>query len=87
MTQQSTHALPIKGGRVWIDSSRWREIAPIVISNASGLLRDDNSKPALTMNETEIANKDSELIACEVECRRAGVDGMFVDLEIPGLPS
>ncbi|MBC8106607.1 MAG: hypothetical protein H7Z14_08465 [Anaerolineae bacterium] len=81
----SAFSFPIKGGRVWIDASRWREIAPIVISNAYGLLRDDAGKPALTMNEAEIANKDSELIACEVECRRAGVEGVFVDLEIPGL--
>jgi succinyl-CoA synthetase beta subunit len=80
----SAFSFPIKGGRVWIDTSRWSQISLIVISNASGLIRDDNGKPALTMSETEIATKDSELIACEIECRRAGADAVFVDLEVPG---
>ena len=81
----SAFSFTIKGGKVWIDASRWAQISGIVISNAYGLIRDDNGKPALTMREAETATKDSELIACEVECRRAGVEGMFVDLEIPGL--
>ena len=33
----------------------------------------------------EFATKDSELIACEVECRRDGIDGLYVELDIPGL--
>src|SRR5207248_9481849 len=33
----SAFSFPIKGGRVWIDSSTWRTISPIVISNAFGL--------------------------------------------------
>jgi hypothetical protein len=56
-----------------------------VLSHASGLLRDANGKPQLTVTVTEAANKDSEWIACEVECRRAGVEAVFVDLEIPHL--
>ncbi|CAN5483155.1 hypothetical protein BH09PLA1_BH09PLA1_02080 [soil metagenome] len=81
--KSSAFSFPIKGGRVWIDAARWSEIKSSVLANAFGLFRDDYGKPALTMSEAEIASKDSELIACEVECRRAGIDGMFVDLEIP----
>jgi len=76
---------PIKGGCVWIDASRWSEIKDVVLANAFGLLRDDGGKPALAVSEAELAGKDSELIACEVECRRGGVEGVFVDLQIPGL--
>jgi len=33
----------------------------------------------------EFANKDSELLACDVECRLAGVEGFYLELDIPGL--
>jgi hypothetical protein len=33
----------------------------------------------------EFANKDSELLACDVECRLAGVEGFYLALDIPGL--
>ena len=33
----------------------------------------------------EFATKDSELLACDVECRLAGVDGFYLELDIPGL--
>ncbi|HQY89580.1 MAG TPA: hypothetical protein PK402_13085, partial [Tepidisphaeraceae bacterium] len=49
------------------------------------LLKDDGGKPALGVTLEELATKDSELIACEVECRRDGIGGVFVELEIPGL--
>ncbi len=29
--------------------------------------------------------KDSELLACDVECRLAGVEGFYLELDIPGL--
>ena len=47
--------------------------------------RDANGKPQLSVSAEEAAGKDSEWIACEVECRRAGIEAVFVDLEIPGL--
>lgn len=78
-------SFPIKGGRAWIDAARWETARATVMAHASGLLRDDAGRPALTVSESELAGKDSELIACEVECRRAGVEAVFVDLEIPGL--
>jgi hypothetical protein len=33
----------------------------------------------------EFTNKDSELLACDVECRLAGVEGFHLELDIPGL--
>jgi hypothetical protein len=45
-------------------------------------LRDDGGKPAPT---EDLANKDSELIACEVECHRDMIGGIYVELPIPGL--
>jgi hypothetical protein len=33
----------------------------------------------------EFANKDSELLACDVECRLAGVEGFYLELDTPGL--
>lgn len=77
----------IKGGRVWIDATRWNEAKAVVLANGYGLLRDENGKPALVVTEAEIAGKDSELIACEVECRRAGAEVVHVDLEMPAWPS
>ncbi|MCA9284819.1 MAG: acetate--CoA ligase family protein [Phycisphaerales bacterium] len=78
-------SFPIKGGCVWIDAARWSETKAAILANASGLLRDDHGKPELSLDLREAAGKDSEFIACEVECRRVGVDAVFVELEIPGL--
>lgn len=77
----------IKGGRLWIDPGAWRKHATAIVSRSSSLLRDDAGKPALAVSSDELLNKDSELIMCEVECRNAGVEGVFVELEIPGLSS
>jgi succinyl-CoA synthetase beta subunit len=81
----SAASFPIRGGRVWIDAARWRDIAPAVIARSSGLLHDAGGRPEPTLSPEELAGKDSEFIACEVECRRIGIDGVFVELEIPGL--
>lgn len=79
-------SLPIKGGRVWIDPARWALAKPIVERFAANVLKDDRGKPVpATVRPEDFATKDSELIACEVECRRAGIEAIFVDLEIPGL--
>jgi len=81
----SAFCFDISGGRVWIDTRGFEDSKDTVLANASGLLRDDNGTPALAVSHDEIAGKDSELIACEVECRRAGVPAVFVQLDIPGL--
>jgi hypothetical protein len=41
--------------------------------------------PAAALASEEFANKDSELLACDVECRLAGVEGFYLELNIPGL--
>jgi len=84
---QSQHAasFPIKGGRVWIDTSAWKTNSAAIIARANGLLRDDAGRPALTLAPDQFLAKDSDMIACEVECRRAGIEGLFVALDIPGL--
>ena len=81
--QASSASFPIKGGRAWIDTTRWREAQPIIDRLAPQLLRDEAGRPALNAKPEEFATKDSELIAAEVECRRAGIDALFVELDLP----
>lgn len=76
----------VKGGRVWIDRTAWKSTAQAIISRANGLLKDNAGEPALAVKTEELLTKDSDFIACEVECRRDGVDGIFIELDIPGLP-
>lgn len=78
-------SFPVKSGRVWLDNNAWKNGAAAIVSRANGLLRDDAGKPMLTMKPEEFVNKDSDMIACEVECRRDGIDGVFVQLDMPGL--
>lgn len=73
------------GGTLWIDRASWREHAAAIVAQSSGLLRDDGGVPALAVAPEELVKKDSELIACEVECRGMGIDSVYVELEIPGL--
>lgn len=73
---------PIRGGKLWIDPTAWKKHGAAIVARSGGLLRDDNGKPAPV---GDLTTKDSELIACEVECRRDGIYGIFVELEIPGL--
>ncbi len=81
----SAVSFPLKGGRVWIDAANWGRVMGVVLANAAGLLRDERGGPVATLPEAELMAKDSEMIACEVECRRGGVEAVFVDLGIPGL--
>ena len=39
----------------------------------------------MTLPSEEFATKDSELLACDVECRLAGIEGFYLELDIPGL--
>jgi hypothetical protein len=41
--------------------------------------------PVIALTSEEFANKDSELLACDVECRLAEVEGFYLELDIPGL--
>jgi succinyl-CoA synthetase beta subunit len=75
--------LPVKNGRVYIDTARWDQIRSAVQEHSGGLIVDRAGKPALPPDE--FASKDSELLACDVECRLSGVEGFYLDLDIPGL--
>ncbi len=80
-------SFPIKGGKLWIDLNVWKTSAPAIIARAGGHLRDAGGRPAPTVALEAFALKDSDLIACEVECRRDGIGGLFVELEMPRTPS
>ena len=77
--------LPVKNSRVWIDTSQWPQIRAAVKTHSGGLIVDRGGAPALALPSEEFATKDSELLACDVECRLAGIDGFYLELEIPGL--
>lgn len=81
----SASVLAVKNGRVWIDTARWQEIRSAIETHSSGLIIDRDGAPAAALPTEEFATKDSELLACEVECRLAGVEGLFLQLDIPGL--
>ena len=76
-----------EGGEVWIDHEHCdKAAAQFIVDQSAGLLAlDDHGKPTLAVDAEEIAKKDSELIALEIECRRAGHPYVFVDLAIDGL--
>lgn len=82
--RDAAYSFPITGGRVWIDDGCDEETAQLVVNHSDGLLRmGENRKPRLAVSAEEIAGKDSELIACEIECHRAGRPVVFVDLLPP----
>ena len=85
---KSATMLAVKGGRVWIDTARWSRdggIRPAVETHSSGLIVDRAGAPAAALPNEEFASKDSELLACDVECRLAEVEGFYLELDIPGL--
>jgi succinyl-CoA synthetase beta subunit len=83
----SAAMLPVRFGRVWIDTAKWSQIRRAVETHSGGLIvdRPAGAGPAPALASEEFANKDSELLACDVECRLAGVEGFHLELDIPGL--
>src|SRR6266516_1435842 len=77
--------LPVKNGRVWIDTAQWPKIRAVVETHSGGLIVDRQGAPAGALPSEEFVTKDSELLACDVECRLAGIDGFYLELDIPGL--
>jgi succinyl-CoA synthetase beta subunit len=77
--------LPVRNGRVWIDTARWPEMRATVEAQSAGLIVDRDGAPVSALPNEEFASKDSELLACDVECRLAGVEGFYLELDIPGL--
>src|SRR5436190_3387284 len=82
---RSGTTLPVKNGRVWIDTAQWPKIRPVVETHSGGLIVDREGAPAAALPTEEFATKDSELLACDVECRLAGIEGFYLELHIPGL--
>ena len=82
---KSAAKFDVKGGRVWIDNDEWPKIRTAVETHSSGLIVDRKGGPEISLPAEEFANKDSELVACDVECRLAGIDGFYLELDIPGL--
>jgi len=85
LQSSSAKAFPVKGGRAWIDTARWTEIRGFVETHSGGLVVDRANAPFVTLPPDEFATKDSELLACSVESRMAGVEGFFLQLDVPGL--
>ncbi|MGA7275333.1 MAG: ATP-grasp domain-containing protein [Candidatus Udaeobacter sp.] len=81
----SATMLPVKNGRVWIDTVHWPKIRPVIETHSGGLIVDRQGAPAGALPSEEFATKDSELVACDVECRLAGIKGFYLELDIPGL--
>jgi succinyl-CoA synthetase beta subunit len=81
----STTKLPVKGGHVWIDNTTWPKARASIEAHSGGLIVDREGKPAAAIPSEEFANKDSELVACDVECRLSGIDGFYLELDVPGL--
>src|SRR5438552_1306226 len=67
----SATMIPVKNGRVWIDTARWSQIRPAVEKHSGGLIVDRTGGSVAALPSEEFANKDSELLACDVECRLA----------------
>ncbi|MBL9119094.1 MAG: acetate--CoA ligase family protein [Phycisphaerae bacterium] len=76
---------PLRSGTLWIDRAAWSRNGPAIAARSNGLLRDDHGAPTRTLPDADFAQKDSDMIACEVECRRDGIDGLFVEIDIPNL--
>jgi succinyl-CoA synthetase beta subunit len=85
LQSDSATKFEVKGGQVWIDNESWPDIRSFVERHSSGLVVDRSGKPAPALSSEEFANKDSELLACSVECRLAGLEGFFLQLDVPGL--
>ncbi|MCZ6835059.1 MAG: acetate--CoA ligase family protein [Planctomycetota bacterium] len=81
------YSFEIEGGQVWIDHEACdANSAQQIVDLSNDLLKlDDEGKPVLAISDDDIAKKDSELIALEIETRRAGIPYVFVDLAIVGL--
>jgi succinyl-CoA synthetase beta subunit len=81
----SVTTLPVKNGRVWVDTKQWPQIRSAIETHSGGLIVDRKNTPTPSLPGEEFATKDSELLACDVECRLAEVEGFYLELDIPGL--
>jgi succinyl-CoA synthetase beta subunit len=82
---RSSTTLSVKTGRVWIDTAQWSQIRTAVETHSGRLIVDRKGAPTPSLPGEEFATKDSELLACDVECRLTGIEGFYLELDIPGL--
>jgi succinyl-CoA synthetase beta subunit len=85
INEKSAANFEVKGGRVWIDKAAWPQIRATIESHSGELIIDRDGQPTTSLLSEEFANKDSELVACDVECRLAGIEGFYLELDVPGL--
>jgi succinyl-CoA synthetase beta subunit len=83
--KNSSAKLAVTNGRVWIDTAQWPQIRSAVETHSGGLIIDRKGAPTPALSDDEFATKDSELLACDVECRLAEIEGFYLELDIPGL--
>ncbi len=82
----NAYSFPITGGRVYIDHAKCDEATnALLLEFGKGIFKIENGVPVLAVTEEEVAGKNSELIACEVECRGRANDAVYVELPIEGL--
>jgi succinyl-CoA synthetase beta subunit len=81
----SVVSLPVKNGSAWIDANHWPQIRGAIETHSGGLIVDREGVPEPSLPDEEFASKDSELLACDVECQVAGIEGFYLELDIPGL--
>jgi succinyl-CoA synthetase beta subunit len=85
VSDSSATKLPVKNGLVWIDTAQWAQMRAAVETHSAGLIIDRDGAPVAALPREEFVTKDSELLACDVECHLAGIEGFYLELEIPGL--
>src|SRR5215831_8785244 len=85
MKDESSTTLAVKNGRARIDTAMWQQIRSAVETHSGGLIIDREGVPTPSLPTEEFATKDSELLACDVECHLAGIEGFYLELDIPGL--
>lgn len=75
------------GGTLWLDTEGWDDTASgIVLEHASNVFEPDSEGGVqLAIAQEDLGKRDSELVACEVECALASREVVFVHLEIDGL--
>ena len=79
---ENAASFPMKYGTLWIDDTD-AQASKCVIEQSAGLLELNGENQPVPVDD--ITDKDSELIACEIECLRAGHPVLFVDMPVKGL--
>jgi len=73
-------------GAAWLDATHLDEAElSTVVKLAGDLLELREGRPVLAIDPADAAARDSDWIALEVECLKAGVPAVFVDIPMPTL--